>query len=207
MELKIGKTQHIIKEMSKAIYEMQTNVDISEAIVEKRYFSEVNTLRIRENYSLDVSKTIFEKLGYPSNKGGLEKDFIKFLDLDGEVESFIKINETQHMFSSIFYIRQDGLLSKYSPDFLVKTKDKYHIVETKGEDRVDNANVKQKQLATLEWCKKINTLNPEFRDNREWEYVLISDNDFYSWSKNGANFQDICKYCKVVQNTIQGTLF
>ena len=200
-------TQHIIKEMSKAIYEMQTNVDISEAIVEKRYFSEVNTLRIRENYSLDVSKTIFEKLGYPSNKGGLEKDFIKFLDLDGEVESFIKINETQHMFSSIFYIRQDGLLSKYSPDFLVKTKDKYHIVETKGEDRVDNANVKQKQLATLEWCKKINTLNPEFRDNREWEYVLISDNDFYSWSKNGANFQDICKYCKVVQNTIQGTLF
>ena len=180
---------------------------LSETIVEKRYFSEVNTLRIRENYSLDVSKTIFEKLGYPSNKGGLEKDFIKFLDLDGEVESFIKINETQHMFSSIFYIRQDGLLSKYSPDFLVKTKDKYHIVETKGEDRVDNANVKQKQLATLEWCKKINTLNPEFRDNREWEYVLISDNDFYSWSKNGANFQDICKYCKVVQNTIQGTLF
>lgn len=180
---------------------------LSEAIIEKRYFSEVNTLKIRENYSLDVSKTIFEKLGYPSNKGGLEKDFIKFLDLDGEVESFIKINETQHMFSSIFYIRQDGLLSKYSPDFLVKTKDKYHIVETKGEDRVDNANVKQKQLATLEWCKKINTLNPEFRDNREWEYVLISDNDFYSWSKNGANFQDICKYCKVVQNTIQGTLF
>ena len=123
-------------------------------LLKKRYFSEVNTLRIRENYSLDVSKTIFEKLGYPSNKGGLEKDFIKFLDLDGEVESFIKINETQHMFSSIFYIRQDGLLSKYSPDFLVKTKDKYHIVETKGEDRVDNANVKQKQLATLEWCKK-----------------------------------------------------
>ena len=180
---------------------------LSETIVEKRYFSEVNTLRIRENYSLDVSKTIFEKLGYPSNKGGLEKDFIKFLDLDGEVESFIKINETQHMFSSIFYIRQDGLLSKYSPDFLVKTKDKYHIVETKGEDRVDNANVKQKQLATIEWCKKINSLNPEFRDNREWEYILLAENDFYTWKNNSASLIDICKYAKVVETAVQGTLF
>lgn len=200
-------THHIIKEMSKAIYEMQMNVEVSDAIIEKRYFSEVNTLRIRENYSLNVSKTIFDKLGYPSNKGGLEKTFIEFIDLDADVESFIKINETQHRFSSIFYIRQDGLLSNYSPDFLVKTKDKYYVIETKGEDKKNDSNVKQKQLATIEWCKKINSLNPEFRDNREWEYILLAENDFYTWKNNSASLIDICKYAKVVETAVQGTLF
>jgi type III restriction enzyme len=200
-------TQHIIKEMGKAIFKMQNNIEVSDAIIEKRFFSEVNALRIRENFSLDVSKTIFDKLGYPSNRGNLEKSFIEFLDLDADVESFIKINETQHRFSSIFYIRQDGLLSNYSPDFLVKTKDKYYVIETKGEDKKNDSNVKQKQLATIEWCKKINSLNPEFRDNREWEYILLAENDFYTWKNNSASLIDICKYAKVVETAIQGTLF
>lgn len=200
-------TQHIIKEIGKAIFKMQNNIEVSDAIIEKRFFSEVNALRIREDYYLDVSKTIFDKLGYPSNKGKLEKSFIEFLDLDADVESFIKINETQHRFSSIFYIRQDGLLSNYSPDFLVKTKDKYYVIETKGEDKKNDSNVKQKQLATIEWCKKINSLNPEFRDNREWEYILLAENDFYTWKNNSASLIDICKYAKVVETAIQGTLF
>ena len=200
-------TQHIIKEIGKAIFKMQNNIEVSDAIIEKRFFSEVNALRIREDYYLDVSKTIFDKLGYPSNKGRLEKSFIEFLDLDADVESFIKINETQHRFSSIFYIRQDGLLSNYSPDFLVKTKDKYYVIETKGEDKKNDSNVKQKQLATIEWCKKINSLNPEFRDNREWEYILLAENDFYTWKNNSASLIDICKYAKVVETAIQGTLF
>jgi type III restriction enzyme len=200
-------TQHIIKEIGKAIFKMQNNIEVSDAIIEKRFFSEVNALRIREDYYLDVSKTIFDKLGYPSNKGRLEKSFIEFLDLDADVESFIKINETQHRFSSIFYIRQDGLLSNYSPDFLVKTNDKYYVIETKGEDKKNDSNVKQKQLATIEWCKKINSLNPEFRDNREWEYILLAENDFYTWKNNSASLIDICKYAKVVETAVQGTLF
>ena len=200
-------TQHIIREMGKAIFEMQNNVEVSEAIIEKRFFSEINALRIREDYSLDVAKTIFDKLGYPSNKGKLEKSFIEFLDLDADVESFIKINETQHRFSSIFYIRQDGLLSNYSPDFLVKTNQKYYIIETKGDDKIHESNVKQKQLATIEWCKKINSLKPEYRDNREWEYILLAENDFYIRKDNGATLIDICKLSKVSESEIQGTLF
>ena len=52
---------------------MQTNVEIREATILKTKFSDVEEIKIRENYSLDVSKTIYEKLGYPSNKGGLER--------------------------------------------------------------------------------------------------------------------------------------
>ncbi|MDR3063191.1 MAG: DEAD/DEAH box helicase family protein [Methanobrevibacter sp.] len=67
---------HIIKEISKKIYQMQTNVNIQEAEVNKIFFSQIDTLRMRENYSLDVSKSIYNRLPYPSNKGGLEKLFI-----------------------------------------------------------------------------------------------------------------------------------
>lgn len=192
--------------MSKAIYEMQTNIEVSDAIVERRWFSEVDTIRIRKSYSIDVSKSIFDKLGYPSNKGRLEKAFIEFIDLDAEVESFIKINETQHRFASIYYIRHDGLLANYSPDFLVKTKDKFYIIETKGNDSIDSKNVKQKQLSTIEWCNKINSLEPELRENREWEYILLQENNFYQWSKNGATLIDICNYCKVSISQVQVTL-
>src|SRR5574344_1544185 len=81
------------------------------------------------------------------------------------------------------------------------------FIETKGEDKKNDSNVKQKQLATIEWCKKINSLNPEFRDNREWEYILLAENDFYTWKNNSASLIDICKYAKVVETAIQGTLF
>lgn len=199
-------TQHIIKEMSKAIYEMQTNIEVSDAIVERRWFSEINTIRIRESFSIDVSKSIFDRLGYPSNKGSLEKAFIEFIDLDAEVESFIKINETQHRFASIYYIRHDGLLANYSPDFLVRTKDMYYIIETKGNDSIDSRNVKQKQLSTIEWCNKMNSLEPKLRENRQWEYILLQENNFYLWSKNGATLFDICNYCKVSLSQVQGTL-
>ena len=200
-------TQHIIKEMSKAIYKMQNSVDISDAIVEKRWFSEIDTIRIRDKYSIEVSKTIFNKISYPSNSGGLEKAFIEFLDRDAEVLSFIKINETQHRFASIYYIRFDGLLANYSPDFLVQTQEKFYIIETKGQDRIDSRNVKQKQLATLEWCKKINSLDPELREMKEWVYILLKETDFYQWSKNGATLTDICQFALVSYGSVQGKLF
>ena len=85
-----------MKNVSKAIYDMQNSVDVSEAEVLKTYFSEVSEIKMRENYSLDVSKTIYEKLAYPSNKGGFEKAFIEFVDNDSTVSSYLKINENYH---------------------------------------------------------------------------------------------------------------
>lgn len=101
-------TQHIIKEMSIAIHRMQENVMTSEAIVEKLWFSSVSTLRIRESYSMELEKVIYERMGYPSNKGAFEKAFSEFLDKDATVERFLKINESQHRFASLFYVREDG---------------------------------------------------------------------------------------------------
>jgi len=88
-----GIVEHIIKEISKAIFELQNNVDISEATIVKRYFSEIAMLRMREKYCLDIVKTIYERQAYPSSKGGLEKAFMEFCDGDTNVEAFVKVNE------------------------------------------------------------------------------------------------------------------
>lgn len=200
-------TQHIIKEMSIAIHRMQESVMTSEAIVEKLWFSSVATLRIRESYSIELEKVIYELMGYPSNKGGFEKDFSEFLDRDASVERFLKINENQHRFASLFYVREDGLLASYHPDFIVCTADKVYIIETKSDDRVMDKNVQKKKLATVEWCKKINQLDDENRMNRVWEYVLLSESSFYLLQRNGATLDDICRMNKVSESSASGTLF
>ncbi|MEN4069364.1 MAG: restriction endonuclease subunit R, partial [Methanobacterium sp.] len=197
---------HIIKNVSKVIYEMQNNVNVSEAEVIKKPFSDVYEMKMRENFCLDVSKAIYEKLAYPSNKGGFEKAFIEFADKDSKVHSFIKINEIYHDFAHITYIREDGLLSHYYPDFLVRTANKMYLVETKAQKDVNNPNVQQKRRATIDWIDKINQLKVEDRLYSQWIYVLLGENTFYELSKKGADAVDILEYEKKTRGQIEGTL-
>ncbi len=198
--------QHIMMNVSKAIYELQNSVVTSEAIVIKRLFSEVSEMRMRQNFSLDVSKAIYEKIGYPSNKGGFEKEFIEFIDRDSKVVSFIKIDDKYHEFAMIWYRRDDGLLHGYYPDFLIRIENKIYVSETKAEKDLNDENVKQKKLAAIEWVSRINALKPENRMNCSWHYVLLGENTFYGMAKNGASAQDILEYAKSTKARVEGTL-
>lgn len=200
-------TKHIVSEIARAIYLAQQRIKTTEAVVEKVKFSSVEEIRMREKFSLILQKTIYERLGYPSHGGGLEKAFMEFLDKDGEVERFLKISETSHAFAVIYYIRQDGLMATYHPDFLAATAEKVYLIETKGKDKVEDQNVKQKQKAAIEWTEKINRLKPADRMNREWEYVLLGEETFYRLSDAGATLTDICGQCRVSASAVKGVLF
>ena len=199
-------TQHIVKEISKVIIEMQNSVEVSEAKIEKRYFSEVPELRMRENYSLEITKTIYERLPYPSNKGGFEKALLEYADADSGVEAIMKVNEYFHNFANVIYIRMDGFLSLYYPDFMVKTADKIYFIETKSDKDLNDPNVKQKQLATLDFLSRINRLSAEDRMGRVWEYILLGENNFYSLQSNNASIDEICQLAKMTQNKVEGKL-
>jgi type III restriction enzyme len=197
---------HIVLNVSKTVYELQNNIDVTEATIIKKYFSEVDELKMREKFSLDVSKAIYEKLPYPSNKGGFEKSFIEFVDKDSKVKAFIKINEYYHDFARITYIREDGLLSHYSPDFMVMIDDNIYILETKAQDQMKNPNVTQKRLATVDWVDKINELNPEDRMNCTWHYILLGENTFYEFKDKGASTNEILEFRKMSKAKIEGKL-
>ena len=192
--------------MARELYTLQKEVQTTEAVVEETWFSSVEKMPVREQYSLEMQKTIYTRTPFPSHGGGLEKAFIEFIDADGAVDRWIKISETRHCFASITYMRTDGLLATYHPDFIVKTEEKLYLVETKGSDKVKDPNVQQKRRAAVEWCEKINQLSEELRDNRKWEYVLIGEEEFYGLSTNGATFEDICQHCRVSAAMVQGVL-
>ena len=198
--------QHIVKNVAKSIYDLQNNLKVNEAKIVKRYFSEVSEIKIRETYALEVAKTIYPKIAYPSNKGGFEKAFIEFIDSDSKVKAFIKINEHYHDFANIIYIRDDGLLAHYYPDFVVKIGDKIYLVETKAERDLDERNVQSKRIATIDWVNKINELKPEDKMNCIWHYVLLGEKTFYGMSEKGATTQEILEYAKMTKAKIKGTL-
>lgn len=199
-------TEHIIRNISTSIYDLQNKLDVNEAKIVKRQFSEVTEIKGRERYCIEVSKSIYPKVPFPSNKGGFERAFIEFIDRDAKVEKFVKINEYAHNFASILYIREDGLLSHYFPDFIVKVNNIIYLVETKAERDVNSPNVKLKQISTVDWINKINELNEENRMSCTWKYVLLGEKTFYSMSEKGATTSEILEYNLMSKSKIRGTL-
>jgi len=199
-------TEHIVKEIGKAVFEMLSTTTTKPAVIKKKYFSEVSEIPIRLSYSLELVKTIYERTPYPSNKGKFERDFLEFIDNDSKLEGFIKILEHRHLFSSISYIRKDGLLASYHPDFLIFTKGKAYVVETKADNMVNDENVRQKQLSTIRWVNKINSIE-ELSKERIWEYIILTDKHFYRLQKNNASLEEILNLAKISEAQVLGKLF
>ena len=200
-------TEHIIKQVGELVYKIETGITHTVAEVKKLWFSSVSSFIVRKSASLELTKTIYVLTGYPTYGGGLEKDFMEFLDCDGAVERFIKINESKHLFARLAYLRKDGLLGEYIPDFLVATAERIFIVETKAEKDKQDANVQAKRLSALEWCRRINSLPPEARDNREWGYLLLTDKDFYTYRSANGTFKDICQITELTEAGLKGEFF
>ena len=194
-------TQHIVRQMGIALYRLQQEVQSTEAEVERTWFSSVPQLPMREQYSAEYVKTIYTRTAFPSHGGGLEKAFMDFIDADGEVERWVKISETRHRFASIAYMREDGLLATYHPDFLVESHGRLYMVETKATAQERDRNVQRKRRAAAEWCQKVSEVQP-----MPWEYLLVGEDGFYGLTHAGATFGDLCDRCRVGMATVWGEL-
>lgn len=191
-------TNHIIAELSRAILKMQETETVSEPQVINRNISEIDRLRMRENYSIPAVKTIYERTGYPSNKGQFEKDFMEYADTDNTVEAFVKLLVDRHYFVRFRYLKEDGLMAFYYPDFLVRANNgKIYIVETKAQDQISHPNVQKKQVSAVNWITRVNALPPEMRSDAEWEYVLIGDAFFKDWKAKNASVVDMLEFAKL----------
>ncbi|MBI5225640.1 DEAD/DEAH box helicase family protein [Candidatus Micrarchaeota archaeon] len=198
--------QHIVKNVSQAIYDLQNRLEVTDATIVPKYFSEAGDLKMRETYTIVVAKTIYPRIAFPSNKGGFEKAFMEFVDSDSKVKSFIKINEHRNTFAHVMYVREDGMLAHYFPDFMVRIGEKIYVVETKSERDMNNINVKQKRLAMLDWIGKINELDGPNRMDCKWHYVLLGENTFYGIRDKGATTQEILDYAKLSRAKVEGKL-
>ena len=122
---------------------------------------------------LPAKKSVFNKMVAEPNAGGFELAFAKFLDDAPDVTSFAK-NYLAVGFK-IDYVKADGDLSNYVPDFIVKTADgNIWIVETKGRIELD---LPQKMARLAQWCADATQAS---KDNRGpvYSFVFVDEAGF-----------------------------
>jgi len=197
-------TQHIIQQIGLLVHAIETGTVTTDASVRQVWFSSVAKIIVRESASLPLVKTIYTRTGYPAHGGGLERDFLDFVDHDSHVERFVKVDEARHTFARIAYLRTDGLMGEYIPDFLVATDKRVYVIETKATGQIGDGNVRQKQMAAIAWCKDVNALPSESRMDRDWAYVLLSEADFYAYRDGGGTILDMCAFAEVTEHGLKG---
>jgi type III restriction enzyme len=200
--------EHIVKVFGLALVRAEEHRNVGSTEVRQRRLSEVPRLMVRESASIAVSRCIYERLPYPARSGGLERAFIEWADADSGVEAFCKLSENRHDFVRLRYVKDNGLPAFYFPDFLVRTADAIHLVETKAEQQVNHPNVQRKQRAAFTWCERINALPPGLRDDRSWQYALVGESLFHDWRRNHARMAELLEFSRVRKpgSPDQGTL-
>ena len=145
--------------------------------------SDVKKIYVRESLSVPVERCIYPLSAYSRRGEGFEKKFMEeTLDKSGEVEAFGKIQQRKHPLN-ISYRDKDGIKRDYFPDFIIKTKDKMYIVETKAEDEIQKAEGNEKNLivlkahAAVSWCKTASQVSLS-NQPQEWEYFMLSEKTF-----------------------------
>ena len=179
---------HISGQVSGLIVAAQNDQELSgDTEVIETPLSSVNRITVRQEYSLELAKSIYERTPFPKNKGLFERDFLQFADLDGRVDAVAKIMENKHTFVRLRYVRSDGLPANYMPDFFVRMGGDVYMVETKAQNMVKEENVQRKKRAALRWVTQINALPAEKRRYLTWHYVILADDKFYEWQRRGAS--------------------
>ena len=189
--------EHITKVFAVALLESEEQHPSGQTEVHARYLSEVPRLMLREAHSVEVSKCIYTRLGWPARNGGLERTFIHWAQADSQVLAFCKISENRHTFARLRYVKDDGLPAFYSPDFLVRTASGIFLVETKAQQQAIHPNVQRKLKAAIAWCERVNALAPEHRQGLPWHYVLLAENVVHEWQAKGAHLAELLDYARL----------
>jgi type III restriction enzyme len=112
-------------------------------------------------------KSVFNRIIGDSH---FELLFARFLEDCDDVVSYAK-NYLAVNFK-LDYVKADGDIANYYPDFLVKLSDKrIVIVETKGQEDLD---VPQKMARLRQWCEDINRVRPD----EKYDFVYVDQESF-----------------------------
>ena len=95
-----------------------------------------------------TKKSVFNRMVGEAHAGGLELEFAAFLEAAPDVQAHAK--NYMAVGFKIDYVRANGELSTYTPDFIVRdAAGAVWIVETKGREELD---LPQKMVRLRQWC-------------------------------------------------------
>ena len=118
-------------------------------------------------------RSVFNRIVGEGAADGLELAFSAFLDNAPDVHAFGKNYMAVGL--KIDYVKANGDLSTYTPDFIVRTKDgSVWIVETKGREELD---VPQKMKRLRQWCIDATEASKE-EDGTKFGFVYVDQKSF-----------------------------
>ncbi len=120
---------------------------------------------------LNATKSIFNRIVGEPNSGGLELTFAAFLEAAPDVQAFAK-NYLAVGFK-LDYVKANGDLANYTPDFIVRTNDrKIWVVETKGRAELD---LPQKMARLKQWCADATAAE---ENGQRYDFVFVDQTSF-----------------------------
>lgn len=120
---------------------------------------------------LNASKSIFNKVVGEPSSGGFEVSFAAFLEAAPDVAAFAK-NYLAIGFK-LDYVKANGDLSNYTPDFMVRTADgMIWLVETKGRAELD---LPQKMARLKQWCSDATTAED---NGQRYNFIFVDQIGF-----------------------------
>ena len=132
---------------------------------------ETRPFRTEHRPYLAAKKSIFSKIVGEPRSGGFELSFAAFLEAAPDVTAFSK-NYLAIGFK-LDYVRADGDLSNYVPDFMVRTADgTVWIVETKGREELD---LPQKMKRLKLWCEDATGAG---ENGQRYDFVYVDQSGF-----------------------------
>jgi len=143
----------------------------------------------------DMKPFVWTKLVYPADKcilnyvpcdNNLEVDFSKWLDKLDDVDAFTKIVPRLGFY--LEYKSEENLLRSYYPDFILKTKGGYYLIETKG---LKGSEVDYKDKRAVQWCKDATKLS-----GNKWTFIRINQDQFYDLSPKTNSFREFASAIK-----------
>jgi type III restriction enzyme len=160
-------TRTVIETFKKKINELTVQDRGNAEIRDRIKLRQTRPFVVKEQGFLVPGKSLFNKIIGDSL---LEMEFAAFLEKCQDVVSYAKNYMAVHF--SIDYVKADGNISNYYPDFLVKLENgMIVIVETKGQEDLD-VPLKMARLGT--WCDDINRAQSESR----YDFVFVDEEDF-----------------------------
>ncbi len=132
---------------------------------------ETRPFRTEHRPFLAARKSIFTKTVGEPQSGGFELSFAAFLESAQDVTAFAK-NYLAVGFK-LDYVKADGDLSNYTPDFLVRSRDgMVWIVETKGREELD---LPQKMARLKQWCADATAAED---NGQRYDFVYVDQTGF-----------------------------
>jgi type III restriction enzyme len=145
----------------------------SSRIEDRIRLRDTRPFRMENREYLPAKRSIFNKTVPEATGGGFELKFARFLDETPDVAAFAK-NYLAVGFK-LDYVRANGELSNYVPDFLVKTaNDTVWVIETKGREELD---LPQKMARLRQWCEDA-TAASQAEGGPAYRFVYVDQRGF-----------------------------